>query len=45
MEIIFLPEAKKEFLLIKKKLQSFFLKHLEKLEKMPPRRYMRYRIP
>ncbi|MCC7552043.1 hypothetical protein KO317_00050 [Candidatus Micrarchaeota archaeon] len=45
MKVIFLPQARKEFLSLDKRLQSFFIKHIEKLEKMPPRRHMKYGIP
>lgn len=45
MEIIYSEKALKDLESLDKKLQSFFIKHIEKLEKMPPRRRMKYGIP
>ena len=38
-------KAKEELKQIDKTLQTYFIKHMEKLERMPPRRHMKHGLP
>lgn len=45
MEIKYSPKAFNDLKSFDKKLQAYFLKHIDKLEKMPPRRHMKHGLP
>lgn len=45
MELIFSDAAKKELEALTQDLKTVFLKHLEKMQEMPPRRHMKHGIP
>lgn len=45
MKIIFKEQAQADFQSFDKQLQTFFQKHLDKLERMPPRRHMKFGLP
>lgn len=45
MELIFSDNAKKELESLPPDLKPIFLKHLEKIQKIPPRRHMRHGVP
>ncbi len=45
MELIFSDDAKKELEELPQNLKPIFLKHLEKIKEMPPRRHMKHGIP
>ena len=45
MEVSWSDESKKDMKAFEKKLQGFFLHHLDKLAKMPPRRHMKHGLP
>ena len=45
MEINFTEEAQTDFLSLDKQLQLFFKNHIDKLQKMPPRRHLQKGIP
>jgi phage-related protein len=45
MELVFSDAAKKELESLPWDLKIVFLKHLEKIQSMPPRRHMKHGIP
>lgn len=45
MALILLPLAEAAFAKMDVKQQDLFIKHFEKLERMPPRRHLKYGIP
>jgi hypothetical protein len=45
MEIDWSDKAKMDIHSFERKLQGFFLAHLDKLSKMPPRRHLRHGLP
>ncbi len=45
MQLIFSDSAKKELKDLPEELIDIFLKHLEKMQEMPPRKHMKYGIP
>ena len=45
MALIFSDSAKKELGNLPQDLKAVFLKHLEKIQAMPPRKHMRHGIP
>jgi hypothetical protein len=45
MEIYWSDGAKNDIRAFERKLQGFFLIHLEKLSKMPPRRHLKHGLP
>ncbi len=45
MEIIFSEKAENDLDTMDNVLQSFFIKHAEKISVMPPRRHMRFGLP
>ncbi len=45
MEVVYDEKADKDLEAIEKKLRKYFLKHIEKLQKMPPRRHMKFGVP
>ncbi len=45
MQLVFSDSAKKELEDLPEELIGIFLKHLEKMQEMPPRKHMKYGIP
>lgn len=45
MELVFSDSARKELENLPDELIAFFLKHMEKMQEMPPRKHMKYGIP
>jgi len=45
MEIRYREEALRDLEACDRELQAFFLRHIEKLASMPPRRHLKYGIP
>lgn len=45
MELSLSPKADGDLEKMDSKLRSFFIKHFEKLETMPPRRHLRFGLP
>ena len=45
MELIFSDSARREIVDLEQELKSLFIKHLEKMQKAPPRKHMKYGIP
>jgi mRNA-degrading endonuclease RelE of RelBE toxin-antitoxin system len=45
MELIFSDSARREIVDLEQELKSLFIRHLEKMQKAPPRKHMKYGIP
>ena len=45
MELVFSDSARKELESLPEEMAAHFLKHLEKMQEMPPRKHMKYGIP
>jgi len=45
MELEYSDDSLKDLQKFEKQLQAFFIRHVEKLQKMPPRRHMRHGLP
>jgi mRNA-degrading endonuclease RelE of RelBE toxin-antitoxin system len=45
MELVFSDSARKELESLPEEITAIFLKHLEKMQEMPPRKHMKYGIP
>ena len=45
MELIFSDSARREMVDLEQELKSLFIRHLEKMQKAPPRKHMKYGIP
>ena len=45
MEVLLTEKARKQLVDLPSDLRDFFIKHLEKIGEIPPRKHMRYGIP
>ena len=45
MELVFSDSARKELESLPEEITDILLKHLEKMQEMPPRKHMKYGIP
>jgi len=45
MKVDWSDEAKKDMKTFERKLQGYFLSHVDKLRQMPPRRHMKFGLP